>query len=95
MQAPTPDQKRVSISLVTADRDIEAADLLVKGAPHLYETIGFHCQQATEKYLKAVLVASGLPVLFIHDLVKLILPLQQVGVVQFTTQEMAATATLN
>jgi HEPN domain-containing protein len=72
MQALTPDQKRVSMSLETADRDMAAAQLLVNGGPPVYEATGFHCQQATEKYLKAVLVVAGLPVLFTHDLVKLV-----------------------
>jgi HEPN domain-containing protein len=95
MQTPTPDQKRVGISLVTADRDMAAAELLAKeGAPQ-YETTGFHCQQASEKYLKAALVISGLPVLFTHDLVKPILPLQQLGSISFTAQDLADAATLN
>ena len=83
------------MSLLTADRDIEAAGVLVLGSPHLYETIGFHCQQAVEKYLKAVLVASVLPAPFIHSLVVLMGPLQQAGVVQFNSQELANAATLN
>ena len=95
MPAPTPDQKRVSMALVTADRDMAAAELLAKEGPPLYETTGFHCQQATEKYLKALCVVSGLPVVFTHDLVKLILPLQQLGNVPFTAQDLADAAALN
>ena len=82
------------MSLLTADRDMEAAGVLVVGSPHLYETIGFHCQQAVEKYLKALLVASALPAPFIHSLV-LMGPLQQAGVVPFNSQELASAATLN
>ena len=72
-----------------------AAQLLAKEGSPLYETTGFHCQQATEKYLKAVLVVFGLPVVFTHDLVKLILPLQQLSNVPFTAQDLADAATLN
>ncbi len=83
------------MSLLTADRDMEAAETLLQASPHLYENIGFHCQQATEKYLKAVLVASVLPAPFIHDLTKLLPPLQQANVIQFTQQDLADAAVLN
>jgi HEPN domain-containing protein len=32
------------------------------------DAIGFHCQQAAEKYLKALLCEQGLPIPRIHDL---------------------------
>lgn len=95
MQPNTPEQKRVAMSLLTADRDMEAAEILLQVSPHLYEMIGFHCQQATEKYLKAVLVASSLPAPFIHDLTKLLPPLQQTGLIYCTSQDLADAATLN
>jgi HEPN domain-containing protein len=90
----TPEQKRVAMSLLTADRDLEAAETLLRASPHLYENIGFHCQQAVEKYLKAVLVASALPAPFIHDLTKLLLPIQQANVLLFSLQEVADAAAL-
>ncbi|MDR1923991.1 MAG: HEPN domain-containing protein [Planctomycetaceae bacterium] len=37
----------------------------------LTNVTAFHCQQAVEKYLKAFMVANGMPVIKIHDLVKL------------------------
>ena len=83
------------MSLLTADRDLEAAETLERVSSHLYENIGFHCQQATEKYLKAMLVASSLPAPFIHDLTILLLPLQQAGTVSFTPQDLVDAATLN
>ena len=92
---PTPEQKRVAMSLLTADRDVEAAEILLQASPHLYETIGFHCQQAVEKYTKGALVASALPAPFIHNLVVLLGPLQQANVVQLTPQDLADAATLN
>ena len=95
MQPSTPKQKRVAMSLLTTDHDLEAVETLVLNSPHLYETIGFHCQQAVEKYLKAVLVASALPAPFIHNLVILMGPLQQASVVHFSAQELTNAATLN
>ena len=95
MPPSTPEQKRVAMSLLTADRDMEAAEILLQASPHLYETIGFHCQQATEKYLKAVLVASSLPAPFIHDLTKLLPPLLQANLIQFSQQDLVEAAILN
>ncbi|WP_035567742.1 HEPN domain-containing protein [Hymenobacter sp. IS2118] len=83
------------MSLLTADRDMEAAETLLKASPHLYESIGFHCQQATEKYIKAVLVASSLPAPFIHDLTKLLLPLIQANLIQFSQQDLVEATILN
>jgi HEPN domain-containing protein len=91
----TPEQKRVSISLLTADRDMEAAEALLQVSAHLYENIGFHCQQAVKKCLKGVLVAHSMPAPFIHSLGVLMGPLQQANIVQFTPQELADAATLN
>ncbi len=95
MQALTPEQSRVSISLRTADRDMETAESLARHSPHLYESVGFSCQQAVEKYLKAMLVASVLPSPFIHDLLKLIDPLQKTQVLAFNPQELREAAVLN
>jgi HEPN domain-containing protein len=52
------------MSIKTADRDMAAAELLTNGGTHLYEATGFHCQQAVEKYLKAALIAAGMPIVF-------------------------------
>jgi len=83
------------MSLLTADRDMEAAEVLLRDGPHLYENIGFHCQQAVEKYIKGVLVAFALPAPFIHNLVILLGPLQQANLVQLMPQDLADAATLN
>lgn len=74
---------------------MEAAGILVRVSPHLYETVGFHCQQAVEKYLKGILVASALAAPFIHNLVLLMKPLQEAGILSFTPQDLAYAATLN
>lgn len=83
------------MSLLMADRDMEAAETLLQASPHLCENIGFHCPQATEKYLKAVLAASSLPAPFIHDLPKLLPPLQQANGIQFSQQDLVDAAVLN
>ncbi len=55
-----------------AECDLAAAKLLHKHGDGFAEPVGFHCQQAAEKYLKAVLVAHNLRVPKIHNLVRLI-----------------------
>jgi len=67
MQAPTPDQIRVDTFVRTADRDLDVAELILQNSPRFYESIGFHCQQVAEKYLKASLVVYGLSVPYTHD----------------------------
>ena len=49
-------------------------ELLLCGSNH-FGIVGFHCQQAVEKYLKALLVHKALPITRTHDLARL---LQQV-----------------
>jgi HEPN domain-containing protein len=56
--------------LKVADRDIESAEILMEqssASPHT----AFHCQQAIEKYLKAVIANNGNKVKKIHDLIAL------------------------
>lgn len=72
MQQPsTPAQTKAHTLLRAADRDVETAETLAQHSPHLHESIGFSCQQAAEKYLKATLMAYGLPAPFIHDFTSL------------------------
>ena len=94
MQQPkTPAQIRVQTFLRTADRDVETAESLAQHSPHLYESIGFSCQQATEKYLKAVLLLHGLPTPFIHDLTSLATGLA--AKVVFDKDDVSAATVLN
>lgn len=51
-----------------AEEDWRGANDLATGEPPLRDLICFHCQQAVEKYLKAVLQENGAPVPKIHDL---------------------------
>lgn len=55
-----------------AEHDLEAARRIMavqEGCP--YDTVCFHCQQATEKYLKALLTLLGIPAPRTHDVRKL------------------------
>ncbi|WP_310392753.1 HEPN domain-containing protein [Hymenobacter sp.] len=94
MQPKTPEQKRAEILLRVADRDMEVAELLLRHSPHLYENVGFSCQQAVEKYAKAVLIANNLLAPHIHVLVKLLLPLVQSSLIVLDSTDTAAAATL-
>lgn len=84
----TPAQAKVYTLLRAADRDAETAGSLAQHAPHLYESIGFSCQQAAEKYLKAVLLAKNLPAPFVHDLTSLATGLA--AQVQFDADDVSA-----
>ncbi len=67
-----------ALALIEAGkRDLLALQLLIetKRAPH--ETIGFHGQQACEKFLKAVLVLHGVVFDRTHDLIVLYEQLEQ------------------
>ncbi|HAK46767.1 MAG TPA: DNA-binding protein [Spirochaeta sp.] len=54
-----------------AERDYEASMLLANSHTPSFEIIAYHCQQAAEKYLKAMLIENNKPVPHIHDLGKL------------------------
>jgi HEPN domain-containing protein len=52
------------------DNDLLTARCLVQGGP--YDTACFHCQQAAEKYLKALLAAKDEGIPHTHDLAALL-----------------------
>jgi HEPN domain-containing protein len=54
--------------LTAARSDLRAARLLATDAQQSGDVIGFHAQQAVEKAIKAVLVRSGVPIPYAHDL---------------------------
>ena len=54
--------------LTAARSDLRAARLLAADAQQTGDVIGFHAQQAVEKAIKAVLVASGIAIPYTHDL---------------------------
>lgn len=51
-----------------AENDLAAAYLLAEREPPLPDQLGFFCQQAAEKYLKAFLLAEGQMPPRIHDI---------------------------
>jgi HEPN domain-containing protein len=55
-----------------AEADFVAAGKLLRSRVPLYDQVCFHCQQAAEKYLKALMEELGLPVPRTHNLVALL-----------------------
>ncbi len=55
-----------------ADHDLGSAKLIYLHIPKYFDTIAFHCQQAVEKYLKAILVFYDLDFKRSHNLVYLL-----------------------
>jgi len=72
---PSSDATRQAVVrqwLDKAEADLHAARYLLKGGPAYSAAVAFHCQQAAEKYLKAMLSAQGVPFPKTHDLDALI-----------------------
>jgi|SRR5262245_7737505 len=55
-----------------AEEDVEAARLLAGHHPPLRDVVCFHCQQAAEKYLKALLLELGFIFPRTHNLERLL-----------------------
>lgn len=55
-----------------ADHDLGSAKIIYLHLPDYFDTIAFHCQQAVEKYIKAVLVFYNTEFQRSHDLVYLL-----------------------
>jgi HEPN domain-containing protein len=55
-----------------ADHDLGTAKLIFLHIPDYFDTIAFHCQQAVEKYLKAILVYHEIDFQRSHNLVYLL-----------------------
>jgi HEPN domain-containing protein len=58
--------------LEKADHDLGSAKLIYLHIPDYFDTIAFHCQQATEKYLKAMLEHYGIEFHRSHNLIYLL-----------------------
>jgi HEPN domain-containing protein len=54
-----------------ADHDLGTAILTFRHIPTFRDTIAFHCQQASEKYLKSYLIFLGIEFRKYHDLIYL------------------------
>lgn len=57
--------------LAKADEDLRAAQRLMESGEDFNDTICFHCQQAAEKHLKALLCELAIAIPHIHDLTAL------------------------
>lgn len=55
-----------------ADHDLGSAKIIYLHLPDYFDTIAFHCQQAVEKYIKAILVFYNIEFQRSHDLVYLL-----------------------
>lgn len=65
---PSRDAELARRLLRNADGDRVALRKLAPDAEVIDVVVGFHAQQAVEKYLKAVLTASGIEYEYLHDL---------------------------
>ena len=54
--------------IAKGDNDLSTARLILRGSGPL-DTASFHCQQAAEKYLKALVAYAGQPIPRTHNLV--------------------------
>jgi HEPN domain-containing protein len=60
-----------------AEADLRGARSLARDKPPVHDLVCFHCQQAAEKYLKALLQELGQPIPYTHkleDLLVLLVP---------------------
>jgi len=62
----------VAAWLAKARRDLDSAERLLTGTPPYRDTATYHCQQAAEKALKALLTALAIPFPKTHDLTTLV-----------------------
>jgi len=76
-----------------ADQDLRAADVLVQQVPRLAYPVCFHCQQASEKYLKAYLTYRQVEFGKTHNIRELLDLVASVD--DALSQDLAAAATLN
>jgi HEPN domain-containing protein len=64
-------KKQVKDWVLLADKDLYAAEIIMKDDYSLTNIVAFHCQQAIEKYLKAYLIEKDVQIIKTHDLIKL------------------------
>lgn len=55
-----------------ADHDLSTAKIIFLQLPEYFDVIGFHCQQAIEKYFKGYLTFIDIDFEFKHDLIYLL-----------------------
>lgn len=88
----TAEKTWVAKWLRKADGDLRAAERLAP-APEDYDTAGFHCQQAAEKYLKGYLFVTLRRPARTHNLVALLAELGQS--IEFSVDEVEMVKQLN
>lgn len=69
MSAPI---EQVKAWIDKADHDLGSAKIIFLHLPDYFDTIAFHCQQASEKYIKAILVYHEIEFDRSHDLIYLL-----------------------
>ena len=69
---PNPKRDEVRSWLVKARQDLDASTWLLESPQGLFGAVGFHCQQAAEKYLKAYLTWQEQEFEKTHSLVALV-----------------------
>jgi len=71
------DKPKVADWIEKADHDLGSAKLIYLHIPEYFDMIAFHCQQATEKYLKAILLYKEIEFDRTHNLIFLLELLSQ------------------
>jgi HEPN domain-containing protein len=71
------DKSKVADWIEKGDHDLGSAKLIYLHIPEYFDTVAFHCQQATEKYLKAILLFKGIEFERTHNLIYLLELLSQ------------------
>ena len=73
MKPPEAARRDIALQwLQKADGDFEVAEHLLADGGRFREAVAFHCQQAVEKYVKAILVKHGIEFAKTHDIRKLL-----------------------
>lgn len=81
MSSPEPDPRETSLILLKKAEEDATAVREFAGNPEIADSIiGFHAQQAVEKWLKAVTAANGVRHSTIHDIDRLIEIVEATGV---------------
>lgn len=91
MSSSERDPKAEAVVLARkAEGDAKAMRLLAPNPEISDEIVGFHAQQAVEKWLKAVLGSRGIDFEYTHDLHRLIAEVKAVGEFPFDIPEVVA-----
>jgi len=70
---------RAQTLFTKATQNLAVVEVSLDRAEIVDEVVGFHCQQAVEKFLKAVMAAHGIPFRRTHNLFQLMALLSDAG----------------